>query len=144
MIGLAVLPRVLAALTAAVLSACTAHVGGTPVAGTTLPPEPEELTAESVFDDLTRIAPCSLTEPDVFAEFGDVGFAPPESLDYCAIEVDTPDGANVVMSVGSLGTLDALPELRGKRVKEVEKGLWVGQQDDDESFCSQLLVFPTR
>jgi hypothetical protein len=95
-----------------------------------------------VFDDLTRIAPCSLTEPDVFAEFGDVEFAPPESLDYCAIKVDTPDGANVVMSVGSLGTLDALPELRGKRVKEVEKGLWVGQQDDDESFCSQLLVFP--
>jgi hypothetical protein len=129
-------------LTVAILSACTARVDGTPVAGTTLPPEPEELTAEAVFDDLTTIAPCSLTEPAVFAEFGTAEFAPPESLDYCAIGIDTEDGANVVMSVGALGSLDALPELRDKRVKDVEKGLWVGQQDDDTAFCSQLLVFP--
>jgi hypothetical protein len=141
-IGLAVLPRVLAVLTVAALSACTAQVGGTPVAGTTLPDEPEELTAEAVFDDLTTIAPCSLTDPDVFAEFGDAKFGTPESLDYCAISIDTADGANVIMSIGSLGSLDALPDLNGKRVKDLEQGLWVGQQDDDESFCSQLLVFP--
>lgn len=141
MIGLAVLPRVIALVAVAVLSACTSRVGGTPVAGATLPDKPEEITAESVFDDLTTIAPCALTEPEVFDEFGETAFAPPESLDYCAISVDTPDGAKVVVSVGSLGSVDAIPELQGKRVKDLDGGLWVGQQDEDEAFCSQLLVF---
>jgi len=131
-----------ALLALAALSACTSRVGGTPVAGTTLPPEPEELTSEVVFDDLTSIDPCSLTDLDTFEEFGEVEFATPESLDYCAIGIDTTGGGNVVISVGSFGELSALPELEGKRVKDVDGGLWIGQQDDDPAFCAQLLVFP--
>lgn len=144
MIGLGSGPRAACAALLAVvaLSACTTRVGGAPVAGTTLPDEPAELTSEVVFDDLTTIEPCSLTDPDVFDTYGDVEFGTPESLDYCAISVDTPDGANAVISVGSFGELSALPDLDGKRVKDVDGGLWVGQQDDDPSFCAQLLVFP--
>jgi hypothetical protein len=141
-IELAVLPRVAVVACVVLLSACTTRVGGTPLAGDTLPPEPEELTAEVVFGDLTTIAPCSLTEPDVFDEFGESALATPESLDYCAISVDPPDGGNAVISVGALGSLDSQPELAGKKVEELDGGLWIGQQDDDPQFCSQLLVFP--
>jgi hypothetical protein len=127
-------------LAVAVLSACTARVGGLPVAATTLPEEP---TAEVVFDDdLPTVAPCSLADPEVLAEFGDAGFATPESLDYCAIRVDTPSGADVLVSVGAFGVLSAQPDLDGKRVKDVDDDLWIGQQEDDPAFCSQLLVFP--
>jgi hypothetical protein len=138
---MAVLSRVAAVVAVAVLSACTAPVGGTPVPGTTLPPEPDELTAEHVFDDLTTVDPCALTEPSVFDEFGDTDFATPESLDYCAISVAPPGGGSVVVAVGAFGQLTAQPGLVGKRVRDVERGLWVGQQDDTPSSCSQLLVF---
>lgn len=47
-----------------------------------------------------------------------------------------------MIAVGAFGELEAQPELRAKRVKEVDGGLWVGQQDDSPSFCSQQLVFP--
>lgn len=136
---LAVMPRVMAVLAVAVLSACTSRVGGLPVAATTLP---EELTAEVAFDDLTTVAPCSMTDPEVFEEFGRAEFTTPESLDYCAIRVNTSGDADVVLSIGAFGVLSAQPELEGKRVKDVDDDLWVGQQDDDPSFCSQLLVFP--
>jgi hypothetical protein len=124
-----------------VLSACTSRVGGTPVAGDTLPPEPAELTSEVVFGDLTTIAPCSLTDPEVFSDFGEADFGIPESLDYCAISINPPGGGNAVISVGALGSLDSQPELKTKRVKDVEGGMWIGQQDDDPLFCSLLLVF---
>lgn len=137
-------PRAVGAalLVLAALSACTSTVGGTAVAGTTLPPEPEELTSEVVFDDLTSIDPCSLTDLDTFEEFGEVEFATPESLDYCAIGVDATGGGHAVISVGSFGELAALPELDGKHVKDLDGGLWIGQQDEDPAFCAQLLVFP--
>lgn len=141
MILVPVLPRVVAMLAVLALSACTTQVGGTPEAGTTLPEEPEELTASSVFDDLTTVDPCSLTSPAVFKSFGEVDFGIPESLDYCAISVKPATGGEAVISVGAFGELEAQPELQGKRVKEVEGGLWVGQQDDSPSFCSQQLVF---
>jgi hypothetical protein len=137
-----VLPRVVAVVACLALSACTTSVGGTPVAGTTLPEEPAELTASEVFDDLTTIDPCSLTSPSVFSSFGDADFATPESLDYCAISVKPSSGNEAVIAVGAFGELEAQPELQGKRVKEVDGGLWVGQQDDTPSFCSQQLVFP--
>jgi hypothetical protein len=125
-----------------VLSACTSRVGGAPVAGTTLPDEPDELTAKIVFGDLPTVQPCSLTTPAVFDEFGEASFGAPESLDYCTVSVDTADGADVVLSIGAFGELSAEPELQGKRVEELDGGLWVGQQNDDPTFCSQLLVFP--
>jgi hypothetical protein len=126
----------------AVLSACTSQVSGTPVAGTTLPEEPEELTAESVFEDLTTVAPCSLVDPSVLEPFGGAELGTPESLDYCAVSVDPPDGTDVVISVGQLGVLDATPEVRAQQVKEIDGGLWVGWQENLPSYCTQLLVFP--
>jgi hypothetical protein len=143
-IGRAVLPRLAAVVCVVLLSACTARVGGSPVAGDTLPPpeEPAELTAELVFGDFATIAPCSLTDPDVFDEFGDADFATPESLDYCAISVDPSGGGAAVISVGALGALEDEPELAAHRVDDLDGGLWIGQQDDDPQFCSQLLVFP--
>lgn len=139
---MAVLPRVIALVATAALAACTTQVSGTPVAGDTLPPpEPEELTAEAVFEDFTTVDPCSLTSPDVFDSFGTAGFATPESLDYCTISVQTGDGEALV-SVGAFGDLEEVPELQGNRVEELEGGLWVGQYEDDPSYCSQMLVFP--
>lgn len=139
---MAVPPRVAVVACVVVLSACTSRVGGTPVAGDTLPPVPAELTSEVVFGDLTTIAPCSLTDPEAFGDFGDAAFGTPESLDYCAISVDPPGGGNAVISVGALGSLDSQPELASKKVKDIEGGMWIGQQDDDPLFCAQLLVFP--
>ncbi len=140
--GLSVLPRVVAAVAVVFLSACTAKVGGLPVAATTLPEKPDELTSEVVFDDLTTVAPCSLTDLEAFEAFGVAEFTTPESLDYCAVRVNDTAGADVIISIGAFGVLSAQPELEGKRVKDVDGGMWVGQQDDAPSFCSQLLVFP--
>jgi hypothetical protein len=139
-VGFSVLPRVTAVVAIAFLSACTAKVGGLPVAATTLP---DELTSEVVFDDLTTVAPCSLTDLEVFEEFGVAKFAAPDSLDYCSVRVNDIDkDADVIISVGAFGVLSAQPELAANRVKDVDGGLWVGQQDDTPTFCSQLLVFP--
>ena len=124
------------------LAGCTSKVGGLPVAATTLPEEPDELTSEVVFDDLTTVAPCSLTDTEAFAEYGVAEFATPESLDYCAIRVNDTSGGDVIISIGAFGVLSAQPELEANRVKGVDGGLWVGQQDDTPSYCSQLLVFP--
>lgn len=129
----------MAVVAVAVLSGCTSKVGGLPVAATTLP---DELTSEVVFDDLTTVAPCSLTDPAAFDEYGTAELATPESLDYCAIRVKTAADADVLLSIGAFGVLSAQPELEGNRVKDIDGGLWVGQQDDTPSFCSQLLVFP--
>lgn len=130
----------MAVVAVAVLSACTSKVGGVPVAATQLP---DELTSEVVFENLTTVAPCSLTDPEVFDEYGVVSYAAPESLDYCAIRVnDINEKADVIISIGAFGVLSAQPELEANRVKDVDGGLWVGQQDDTPSFCSQLLVFP--
>lgn len=138
--GLSFLPRVMAVAAVAFLSACTAKVGGLPVAATTLP---DELTSEVVFGDLTTVAPCSLTAPEAFDDYGVASFATPESFDYCAIRInDINEKADVILSIGAFGVLSAQPELEAKRVKDVDGGLWVGQQDDTPSFCSQLLVFP--
>ena len=139
---MSVLPRVVLVAACLVLSACTTRVGGTPVAGTTLPEEPAELTASAVFDDLTTVDPCSLTSPSVFSSFGEAAFATPESFDYCAISVKPSADNEAVIAVGAFGELDAQPELQGKRVKDVDGGLWVGQQDDTPDYCSQQLVFP--
>lgn len=132
------LVRVIAVMAVAVLSACTSRVGGTPVTETTLPPE---LTAESAFADIRTVDPCSLTSPDVFDTFGLAVHTLPESLEFCAIRVSTPDG-EVRIHVGAFGGLATNPELRDKRVKDVERGLWVGQLTDTPSFCRQALVFP--
>lgn len=139
---LAVLPRLVAVLAVALVSACTARVGGVPAADPAVPEVPDEFTAEYAFDDLTTVAPCSLTDPEAFADFGTPEFATPESFDYCTIRVNTDGEADVLISVGAFGVLSAQPELEGKRVKDVEPDLWVGQQNEDPSFCSQLLVFP--
>lgn len=141
---MSVLPRVVAVVAVAVLSSCTAKVSGTPVAGATLPPEqPEVISSALAFDDdLTTVAPCSLTDPSVLESFGSAEFAAPESLDYCAVSVKPSAGGDVLILVGELGEQSEVPELVGKRVKELEGGLWVGQRDDTPSYCTQLLVFP--
>jgi hypothetical protein len=137
-----VLARVLVLLAVLVLSACTSRVGGVPIAATTLPDEPAELTAEAAFDDLRTVDPCSLTALDVFESFGSAEFGTPESLDYCSVKVTPTAGGEALVSIGEFGLLEAVPELQGKRVKDVDRGLWIGQQDDTPSFCSQMLVFP--
>jgi hypothetical protein len=127
-------------MTLIALSACTARYGGVPTAGDTLP-EPTELTARSVFNDFTTVAPCSLTDPTVFKAFGNASFGEPEStLDYCTILIETATNASVTVSVGLLEELAASPDLDRKR--DVEPGMWIGQRPGDTAVCSQVLVFP--
>ncbi|TDV39739.1 hypothetical protein [Actinophytocola oryzae] len=135
----AVLPRVIAVVALMALSACTSRYGGMPTAGETLP-EPKELTATSVFEDLTTVAPCSLTDPSAFDTVGSARYGEPElTLDYCTILVETADDRSVTVNVGLLEELATLPEMDHQR--DVERGLWVGQRPDG-STCAQLLVFP--
>lgn len=137
----AVLRCVVAVVAVVVLSACTARFGGVPVAGDTLP-APAELTAESVFDDFTTVAPCSLTDPSVFDAFGSARFGEPEStLDYCTVLVQTAADAAASVNVGLFEELATTPELAGQRVRDVERGMWVGQRPPGGSFCTQVLVF---
>jgi hypothetical protein len=125
-----------------VLSACTARFGGVPVAGDSLP-ELDELTAESVFGDFTTVAPCSLTDPSTFDAFGTARFGEPEStLDYCTVLVQTAADAAVSVNVGLFEELATTPELANQRVRDVERGMWVGQRPTGTSFCTQVLVFP--
>jgi hypothetical protein len=125
-----------------VLSACTARFGGVPVAGDSLP-ELDELTAESVFGDFTTVAPCSLTDPSTFDAFGTARFGEPEStLDYCTVLVQTAADAAVSVNVGLFEELATTPELASQRVRDVERGTWVGQRPTGTSFCTQVLVFP--
>jgi len=91
-------------------------------------PEPDELTAASVFDDFTTVAPCSLTDPSVFDTFGSTTFGEPEStFDYCTVLVRTAAGAMVSVDIGLFEELAAIPELESQRVRDVEGGMWVGQ-----------------
>jgi hypothetical protein len=136
------LPCIGAVVALMALSSCTARFGGVPVAGDTLP-ELAELTAESVFDDFTTVAPCSLTDPSVFDTFGSATFGELEStLDYCTVLVRTAAGATVSVNVGLFEELAAAPELASQRVRDVEGGMWVGQRPGGTSFCTQVLVFP--
>jgi hypothetical protein len=137
----AVLARVVV-LVAVLVSACTVPVSGTPEAGETLPAVPAELTAEAVFDDLTTVDPCSLTDLSVFETFGSATFGTPDWLDYCVVNVELTGGGAVTMNIGLFGELAATPELEGRRVKDVERGVWVGAYSDDPEYCTQLLVFP--
>lgn len=103
---------------------------------------PAELTSEVALGDLTTMDPCSLTDPEVFDELGSAGFTTPESLDYCTISLDTSDGGEVYVYIGSLGVESAIPDLDDNRVRDLDSGMWIGQQEDDSAFCAQLLVFP--
>lgn len=122
------------------LSACTARVGGTPVADTTVPDRPEELTSEVVFDDPTTVDPCSLTDLSVFDDLGDATYATPESFDYCSLRVELNDGGEAFLMVGELDAVD--PDRSGVPIDEFDGGLSLAQLDDSPDYCSQLLVFP--
>jgi hypothetical protein len=127
------------ALAVAVLTGCSARLGGLPLPATTLD-EPSAITAE-VLGDLSTIEPCTLTGPEVFSEFGSAEFAAPESLDYCTVSVKPDTSSEVVVTVGQLGRLSDRPELETQRLEDVDDGLYTARSSDDPSFCSQVLVF---
>ena len=130
---------VLAVLATVVLAGCSTRVGGEPVAAAGQ--VPEEATAENVLGDLTTVDPCSLTDPDVFTTFGSADFAPPESLDYCAIAVEPSADVRVLVTVGLLDRLESTPDLAGKKIEEFEDGTYTARRDSSPGFCSQALVF---
>jgi hypothetical protein len=101
-------------------------------------PEP---TAENLLGDLTTVDPCSLTDVSVFESYGTAKFATPESLDYCAISVAPGPGVEVIVTIGELGELSESPELEGKRLRELDDGMFVADRDDTAGFCAQALVF---
>jgi hypothetical protein len=123
----------------AVLTGCSSTLGGQPLPATTID-EPPGLTAE-VLGDLTTIEPCTLTDPEVFAQFGTAEFGAPEALDYCTVSVKPQPSSEVMITVGQLGRLSDHPELEGQRLRDVEEGLYTAQPSDDPSFCTQVLVF---
>lgn len=135
-------PRLLvtALLGLGVLAGCSSTVGGLPLPATTLE-GPPGLTAEAL-GHLPTIEPCTLTDAEVFSEFGTAEFAPPESLDYCAVSVKPDASSEVIVAVGQLGRLNERPELQRQRLRDVDEGVYIAQPDDDPSLiCSQVLVF---
>lgn len=124
------------------LAGCSTRLGGLPVAATSLPPSPDDHTAEAMLGDFTTLAPCSLTDPHAFDAFGTASYGVPESLDYCAISVKPKPGVEIVLSVGQLGLLATTPDLAGKRIRDVDEDRYVAQSDDTAGYCAQSLVFP--
>jgi hypothetical protein len=127
-------------LVVALLTACTARLGGRPVAEKGVVVE-KPATAVEALGELTTIDPCSLTDLAVFDLFGTAEFATPESLDYCAVEVHRSTGSTVWVMIGQLGRLSDRPELEGQRLEEISEELYTVQLNEDSAFCSQALVF---
>lgn len=125
-------------LAAAVLTGCSSKVGGRPIADETFS---EPRSAVEVLGELTTIEPCSLTDPEVFAEYGEVDFALPESLDYCSILVKPDASTEVVVTVGQLNRLSDNPDLESQKLEDVNDELYTVQVSPDQSFCAQALVF---
>jgi hypothetical protein len=131
-------PRFLVIALVGVLTGCSSTVGGLPLPATTLD-EPPTLTAE-VLGDLPTVEPCTLTDPEVFSEFGEAEFAQPESLDYCAVSVRPEASSEVVVTVGEFGRLSEDSGLEGRRLRDVDEGVYLAQPDSEPRFCTQVLV----
>jgi hypothetical protein len=121
------------------LVGCTARVDGSPVT-TTGRETPTGGAAAAMLGELTTIDPCSLTDLDVFDEFGAATFDVPASFDYCAIDTAI-GGADVTVSVGTLNTLAEPPDATTKRVKDLDDDMYVIQPESTERHCDQELVF---
>lgn len=104
--------------------------------------------------DLAMIQPCSLTDPEVFAEFGAAEFGAPESLDYCTIVVKpgasgtasfrrNADAAEeVTVMVGELlRPSDGIPFLPTDKLEDVTDSMYTTKPDDIGGSCWQTLVF---
>ena len=114
-----------------ILAGCTTSVG-----------EASKTTA-LLLGDLATIEPCSLTDPEVFAEFGDAEFGPPDALNYCTVLI-TPNAADqVTILVGALGRPSA--HYRGtplpRKLEDVADSIYTTKLDDRGYSCWQTLVF---
>ena len=114
-----------------VLAGCTTSVGEA------------SKTAALLLGDLATIEPCSLTDPEVFAEFGDAEFGPPEALGHCAVLIKPNAGEPVTITVGELGRPTA--DYRGtplpSELEDVADSVYTTQLDDRGDSCWQTLVF---
>jgi hypothetical protein len=124
----------------ALLTGCTARIGGRPVAEEGVSIE-EPATAVDALGELTTIDPCSLTDPEVFSPFGTAELATPEALDYCVVSVVPASGTEVTIMVGQLSRLSDRPELAGQKLDDVSAELYTVRISDDPSFCSQGVAF---
>lgn len=132
---LAVLVAVLA------VAGCSTRLGGVPGAATTLESEsePSANTASNLLGDLAAFDPCSLTEPDVFAAFGDAEWGTVESLDYCTVDVTPDDGGLILLTIGQLDDLTENPN--ATEIEQLDGRLWIAQPIDEATLCTLLLVF---
>lgn len=103
-------------------------------------------TAALLLGDFSTIEPCSLTDPEVFAEFGNVEFGQPRSLDFCAVVIKPnadPD-ADVTIEVGELGRANAdyLETPLPRKLEYVADSIYITELDDrGGDSCWQMLVF---
>lgn len=134
---MAVWRRAGAVLLVLMLAGCSTRVGGSPTTGHETPAKG---TAEAALGELTTVDPCSLTDLEVFDEFGTATFGVPESFDYCSIDT-TIGGADVILSLGTLDTLTQPPDTTTKRVKDLDDGMYVIQPEAADNHCGQDLVF---
>lgn len=93
--------------------------------------------------DLRTIDSCGLIDLDGFAEYGTAALSHDSSLtDFgvCAIEIDADD-VTINVRAGLIERLDDRAAAAGNRVRDLDDGLWVGEESED-SWCSRILVFP--
>jgi hypothetical protein len=149
------LRRVTSVLLVGVLATagCSREINGVPT-GQAAPPTstspgdagsatPSGGTSTSLLGEFRTIDSCSLTDPGEFSEFGTSRWGVIDSLDECLVEVVTgnPDEP-VSVYVGNLDHVEAFPDIRGKKSRDVGDGLKVVDYESESSYCSQLLVFP--
>ncbi len=100
-------------------------------------------TAALLLGDLTTIEPCSLTDPEVFAEFGDAEFGPPRALRQCAVLIKPNAADAVTIMIGELGRTSA--DHRGNplpsKLEDVADSIYTTELDEGGFSCWQTLVF---
>jgi hypothetical protein len=133
------------------MAGCTKEIGGDPT-GQAAPPrstssapaEPgADGTSTSLLGEFHTVDSCSLTDPAEFAGFGTSKFGVLDSLDECLVEIATDNPEEPIsVYVGNLDHVEAFPDIRGKKSKDVADGLKVVEYESESTYCSQILVFP--
>ena len=120
------LTRVLTgALLVTVLVACTAQEPGTP----RMPRD----GARALLGDLTTIDACGLTDPDVFAEFGEPDVSLGNSFSECIVSID----AKVSVFLGEIVWVGDRIDI----VRTAPDGLRIGARNLGQDGCERLLMF---
>jgi hypothetical protein len=126
----------------ALVSGCTTTVAGTARSDPNVQPPPRN-TSVALLGDVRTVDACDLLEPGSLSEFGSVQPAPPESFDYCRLDL-TVGSAKAALRFGELEKIGSESELLSdgfEQVRGVSGHLVVYRQELGEDACTARVVF---